>query len=142
MLVAVSVGLAKLWLTLGICLGVILLRIVVAAILRALRRGRPRNRLVFWTDQAASLAALVCVLVACVAIWVDDPARLTSALGLASAGVAIAAQKAVTSIRFMVPEHGIREIKDRISRKILADLDAAGIGIGSTTMEVTLMNRS
>lgn len=76
MLLAVSVGLAKLWLTLGICLGVILLRIVVAAILRELRRGRPRNRLVFWTDQAASLAAL------------------------------------------------------------------AGIGIGSTTMEVTLMNRS
>ena len=46
------------------------------------------------------------------------------------------------TIRFMVPEHGIREIKDRISRKILADLDAAGIGIGSTTMEVTLMNPS
>jgi small-conductance mechanosensitive channel len=46
------------------------------------------------------------------------------------------------AIRFMVPEHGVREIKDRISRKILADLEAAGIGIGSTTMEVTLMNRS
>ena len=46
------------------------------------------------------------------------------------------------AIRFMVPEHGVREIKDRITRKVLADLETAGIGIASTTMEVTLMNRS
>ena len=91
------VSLGKLWLTLAICVGVIVLRVAVAGLLRALGRGHPRNRLVFWTDQAASLAALVCILVACVAIWVDDPARLTSVLGIASAGVAIAAQKAVTS---------------------------------------------
>jgi hypothetical protein len=31
-----------------------------------------------------SLAALVCILVACVSIWVDDPAPLTSVLGLAA----------------------------------------------------------
>lgn len=42
----------------------------------------------------------------------------------------------------MVPEHGIREIKDRISREILANLEAAGIGIASTTMEVTVMKPS
>jgi hypothetical protein len=42
----------------------------------------------------------------------------------------------------MVPEHGIRELKDRMSRKILSDLDAAGIGIASTTMEVTVMKPS
>ena len=46
------------------------------------------------------------------------------------------------TIRFMVPEHGIREIKDRISREILANLEAAGIGIASTTMEVTVMKPS
>lgn len=30
----------------------------------------------------------------------------------------------------------------RITRKVLADLETAGIGIASTTMEVTLMNLS
>ena len=48
----------------------------------------------------------------------------------------------LVTIRFMVPEHGIREIKDRISRRILTELDAAGIGIASTTMEITLMPQS
>src|SRR5689334_18527414 len=91
------VGLGKLWLTLAVCAGVILLRIVIGRILHALTPANPRNRLVFWTDQGASLAALVCILVACLTIWVDDAARLTSVLGIASAGVAIAAQKAVTS---------------------------------------------
>ena len=292
-------GLGRVWLTLAVCGAIILLRVAVGRILHALSRGSPRNRLVFWTDQAASLAALVCILVTCLAIWFDDPARLTTVVGILSAGVAIAAQKAVTSfagylvimrgktftigdrikmggvrgdvislgflqtrimemgqpaevneqedpgmwvrarqfsgrivtvtndkifdepvynftrefpfiweelhlpvpyradraraesilleavrhevqgfeeqadaarrrlrvhygvdleahqprtfwrltdnwlevtVRFLVPEHGIREIKDRISRKVLADLDAAGIGIASTTLEVTLMH--
>jgi hypothetical protein len=112
MLRVIDVSLARVWLTLAICGGVILLRITVARILHALIRAHPRNRVVFWTDQSVSVAALITILVACAAIWVDDPARLTSIF------------------------------KDRISRKILADLDAAGIDIASTTMEVTVMNRS
>jgi small-conductance mechanosensitive channel len=51
----------------------------------------------FWIRQGSSLAALVIILAAGVSIWFDDPARLTTALGLATAGIAIAAQKAVTS---------------------------------------------
>lgn len=92
-----AVGLGKLRLTLAIGGGVILLRIAIGRVRHALMRGQPRNRLIFWTDQGASLVALVCILVACLAIWVDDAARMTSIIGLASAGVAIAAQKAVTS---------------------------------------------
>ncbi|MBW3569582.1 MAG: mechanosensitive ion channel family protein [Gemmatimonadetes bacterium] len=41
------------------------------------------------------------------------------------------------AVRFVVPEHGIREIKDAISRDVLAALDQAGIGVASATFEVT-----
>jgi small-conductance mechanosensitive channel len=40
------------------------------------------------------------------------------------------------AVRFVVPEHGIREIKDAISRDLLAALDDAGIGVASATFEV------
>ncbi len=40
------------------------------------------------------------------------------------------------SLRFLVPARGVREIKDRISRDILAGLDAAGIGLASATYDI------
>jgi small-conductance mechanosensitive channel len=40
------------------------------------------------------------------------------------------------SLRFVVPTHGARLIKDAMSRDILAALNEAGIGIASTTLEI------
>ncbi len=40
------------------------------------------------------------------------------------------------SLRFLVPVRGVREIKDRMSRDIIRDLDAADIGIASATFEI------
>jgi len=40
------------------------------------------------------------------------------------------------TVRFVVREHGIRDIKDAMSRDILAGLDAAGIGIASATYDI------
>ena len=40
------------------------------------------------------------------------------------------------SLRFLVPHRGVREIKDRMSRDIIAALDAAAIGIASATYEI------
>jgi small-conductance mechanosensitive channel len=40
------------------------------------------------------------------------------------------------ALRFVVPEHGIREIKDAISRDILDALEGAGISLASTTFEI------
>jgi small-conductance mechanosensitive channel len=60
--------------------------------------GRHRNdRITFWTRQGTSLAAFAFVIVAAISIWFDDPSRLGTALGFATAGLAIAAQKAVTA---------------------------------------------
>ncbi len=40
------------------------------------------------------------------------------------------------SLRFLVPHRGVRGIKDRMSRDIIAALDAAGVGIASATYEI------
>jgi small-conductance mechanosensitive channel len=40
------------------------------------------------------------------------------------------------AVRFVVPQRGVREIKDAMSREILAALDAAGIEIASATYEI------
>ena len=40
------------------------------------------------------------------------------------------------SLRFVVPARGIRDIKDEMSREILDELDAAGIGIASATFDI------
>jgi small-conductance mechanosensitive channel len=40
------------------------------------------------------------------------------------------------TVRFLVPDHGIREIKDAMSRDILAGLEAAGISIASGTYDI------
>lgn len=40
------------------------------------------------------------------------------------------------SLRFVVPDHGIRGVKDKMSRDILCGLDEAGIGIASGTYDI------
>ena len=43
------------------------------------------------------------------------------------------------SLRFVVEEHGIRAVKDAMSRQIVDELDAAGIGIASATYDIVGM---
>ena len=43
------------------------------------------------------------------------------------------------SVRFLVTEHGVRDVKDRLSREILAGLNQAGIGIASSTYDIVGM---
>ena len=40
------------------------------------------------------------------------------------------------SVRFVAEEHGVRGLKDAMSREILSGLDAAGIGIASATYDI------
>ena len=40
------------------------------------------------------------------------------------------------TVRFLARDHGTRELKDAISRDVLAALDAAGIQIASSTVEI------
>jgi hypothetical protein len=40
------------------------------------------------------------------------------------------------TVRFIVRDHGIRDVKDAMSRDIIAALDEAGIGIASGTYDI------
>ena len=40
------------------------------------------------------------------------------------------------TVRFVVQEHGVRDIKDAMSRDILTAFDKAGIGIASATYDI------
>ncbi|MDQ3479343.1 MAG: mechanosensitive ion channel family protein [Pseudomonadota bacterium] len=41
------------------------------------------------------------------------------------------------TVRFLVDDHGIREVKDAVTREIIAGFDAAGIKIASTSFEIS-----
>jgi small-conductance mechanosensitive channel len=43
------------------------------------------------------------------------------------------------SVRFVVPDHGVRGIKDAMSRDIIQNLKAAGLGVASGTYQVVGM---
>ena len=41
------------------------------------------------------------------------------------------------TVRFLTPDHGTRDIKDRIARQVIARFEEAGIGFASTAYEIT-----
>jgi small-conductance mechanosensitive channel len=43
------------------------------------------------------------------------------------------------TVRFVAREHGVRDVKDRMSREILQGLDEAGMGLASTSFEIVGM---
>lgn len=77
--------------------GAIIVSWILRAILSRIFRSRDRDRPRFWTEQFVSLATLVVIVVSFLMIWFDDPRRLTSALGLVAAGVAVALQRVITA---------------------------------------------
>jgi small-conductance mechanosensitive channel len=88
----------KLVLTVALIVGILLLRAAIVGVAH-LVTGRDRNeRIMFWTRQAASIAAAVLGVVALLSIWFDDPERLTTGLGIFSAGLAFALQRVVTAL--------------------------------------------
>src|SRR4051812_31039799 len=79
-------------------LSIVLIAIVVVArrLLRraveAVFRGDRFHRLRFWTRQSLGLIAAVVLIVGLVSLWFDEPSRLTTALGLFTAGPAFSPQ--------------------------------------------------
>ena len=52
----------------------------------------------FWVRQAVQVFTAVLLLLGLVSIWFDDPTRLTTAVGLVTAGLAFALQRVVTAV--------------------------------------------
>ncbi|MDQ3265799.1 MAG: mechanosensitive ion channel family protein [Myxococcota bacterium] len=72
-------------------------RLLQAVVGRLLQR-RAELRTVFWARQAIRLGTVLLLLVGLVSVWFDDPTRLTTALGLVTAGLAFALQKVVSAL--------------------------------------------
>ena len=91
------------------------LRWLAGAVLR--RPGEADIQRKFWVRQAVSLLAAVVIVLGLLSIWFNDPARLATALGLVSAGLAFALQQPVTSLAsyFVILRGGTFTVGDRIS---------------------------
>jgi len=88
----------KLLLTVAFLVALVVVGLVAGALLGRLR-GRGRlERVRFWTRQGVNLALAVVAVIGLVSIWFDDPGKLTTAVGLVTAGLAFALQKVVTSL--------------------------------------------
>lgn len=89
----------KLLLSLALIVIVWLTRRLLRAIAElVLLRGKHLHRARFWVRQALSLLSAIVIFIGLLSLWFDDPSRLTTALGLASAGLAFALQKVITAL--------------------------------------------
>jgi small-conductance mechanosensitive channel len=70
----------------------------------------------FWSRQAVGLAAGAILVLGIVSIWFDDPTRLTTGLGLVTAGVAFALQRVITAVAgyFVILRGKTFNVGDRI----------------------------
>ncbi len=84
-------------LTLAVMAAVLVVRVLVVAVARALARASTAERPLFWIRQGSSLIACVIVVVATISIWFDSAARLATVAGFVTAGLAVAAQRVVTA---------------------------------------------
>jgi small-conductance mechanosensitive channel len=86
----------KLLFTLALIVAVIL----ISKLLRALVRGvnQRQQRVAFWFRQGVHVFFAVVLIMGIASIWFDDPARLTTAMGLVTAGLAFALQRVITAL--------------------------------------------
>ena len=128
----------KLFLTIALILLVLLLRFLFRALTRLLMRGHANKRARFWTHQGISLFAAVVTILGVLSIWFEDPAQLTTALGLVTAGLAFALQKVITAVAgyFVILRGNTFSVGDRISMGgVRGDVIALGF-IQTTIMEM------
>jgi small-conductance mechanosensitive channel len=106
----------KLLFTLAFIAFVIVLRLVLRWISQRVLEGQGHERAGFWTRQGINLAIAVVLVLGVVSIWFDDPTRLTTALGLITAGLAFALQKVVTAVAgyFVILQGKTFNVGDRI----------------------------
>ncbi len=92
----------------------------------------------FWTRQAIRLSTAVLLILGLASIWFDDPTRLTTALGLVTAGLAFALQRVITALAgyFVILRGKTFNVGDRITMGgVRGDVIALGF-IQTTIMEM------
>ncbi len=88
----------------------------LAGLLTGHGKGTPLQ-VKFWTRQGISLLSAVVLILGLLSIWFSDPARLATAFGLVSAGLAFALQQVITSIAgyFVILRGNTFTVGDRIT---------------------------
>jgi small-conductance mechanosensitive channel len=86
--------------------------------LRMLAQGVTHRgqRIAFWVRQAIHVLTAAVLIVGVASIWFDDPARLTVAMGLVTAGLAFALQRVITALAgyFLILRGSTFNVGDRI----------------------------
>lgn len=106
----------KLLLTLMFALAIwisgLLLRLILGWV--AYLVDQPRFR--FWSRQIVALLLAILLILGTVSIWFDNPARLATAFGLVTAGVAFALQRVITAVAgyFVILRGKTFNVGDRI----------------------------
>ena len=94
----------------------VVVRWVARMLVRAVLRGRSHTRGRFWSRQGINLATAVVVGLGLISIWFDNGLHAAAAVGVLTAALAFAMQKAVTSFAgyFLILRGDIFSIGDRI----------------------------
>ncbi|MBV9490196.1 MAG: mechanosensitive ion channel [Verrucomicrobia bacterium] len=130
----------KLLLTLAFIVAVVALRYGLKALTNFVIRGEATRieRVRFWIRQAVSLGSAVLLVLGLVSIWFDDPVRLAPALGLLTAGLAVALQRVITAVAgyFVILRGNTFTVGDRITMGgVRGDVITLGF-IQTTIMEM------
>ena len=107
---------AKLVYTAVFVLALVALRWLARVLVRLVLRGREHTRGRFWSRQGINLVTCVAVALGLISIWFDNGLHAAAAVGLLTAALAFAMQKAVTSFAgyFLILRGDIFSIGDRI----------------------------
>ena len=111
---------------------------IARALARALLHGRASETTRFWTRQGINLGTAILLLMGLLSIWFDNPTRLTTGLGLVSAGVAFALRRVITALAgyFVILRGRTFNVGDRISMGgVRGDVIALGF-LQTTLMEM------
>ena len=128
----------KVLFTLAFLLFFVVLRFVLKTLTRLTFARYKETRLRFWSRQGIDVATSVVLILGLVSIWFDNPANLAIGFGLASAGLAFALQKVITSLAgYLVILRGKTfNVGDRITMGgVRGDVIALGF-IQTTIMEM------
>jgi small-conductance mechanosensitive channel len=128
-------------LTVALILGTVVASALLRGLSGKLFGARERDRPRFWTEQFIGIAALVTIVVGFLMIWFDDPRRLTGAIGLAAAGIAVALQRVITAFAgyVIILRGNIFTVGDRI---VMDGIRGDVIALGFTQTTVMEMGQS
>ncbi|HEV2852501.1 MAG TPA: mechanosensitive ion channel domain-containing protein [Thermoanaerobaculia bacterium] len=128
----------KLLLTLAIIAIAILLSRLLQGLAGLLFRRRQNVRTRFWSQQAVRITTVIVLVVGILSVWFDNPGRLTTFIGLMSAGLAVALQRVVTALAayFVILRGKVFHVGDRIAMSgVRGDVIDLGF-IRTTIMEM------